>query len=250
MLTCPKCHAGVPEGMRFCLQCGISLGIPSPAPASPVGNEPPMPAARVAPAAPHVAPSRPAPVTAPLPRQGLPAVNPKIAPIPVISPRAGAAAEHPRPSLGDQMVEIDDDFLKKSFERPITQPRAVVCRFCKGPLDLAGDYCEQCGAPLAEAAPPGALKPETQPAVPSVPPPGIPPPSLSMPAHRPAESAPAYHASAAPSPPAMPAAFEEPTHPTVELPPTPVAPASPPTLPAKERPSGFMGRLKGLFKKG
>ena len=27
------------------------------------------------------------------------------------------------------------------------------CRFCKGPLDLDGEFCEQCGAPVSEAAP-------------------------------------------------------------------------------------------------
>lgn len=33
------------------------------------------------------------------------------------------------------------------------------CRFCTGPLDLSGEFCEQCGAPVTEAAPSGWLKP-------------------------------------------------------------------------------------------
>ena len=32
------------------------------------------------------------------------------------------------------------------------------CRFCKGPLDLSGEFCEQCGAPVSEAAPSHRLK--------------------------------------------------------------------------------------------
>ena len=35
------------------------------------------------------------------------------------------------------------------------------CRFCKGPLDLDGEFCEQCGAPVSEAAPSGWVKPAT-----------------------------------------------------------------------------------------
>ncbi len=50
--------------------------------------------------------------------------------------------------------------LKKAFEKPVRhQDGAVVCRFCKGPLFLGGDFCEHCGAPVAEAAPPGLVPP-------------------------------------------------------------------------------------------
>jgi hypothetical protein len=228
MLTCPRCHAGVPEGMRFCLQCGALL----------------------APTAPHAAPVPQAPVSAPPqpPQKASSTVRLRIAPTPVMAPRAGVAQEHPRPSLGDDRVEIDDESLKRSFQRPVTQPGAVVCRFCKWPLDLDGDFCEQCGAPVAEAAPPGTLKPKPQPAAPPVPPPPTPAPlpskpgQAALPARPPAGSAPAYQPSAAPLSPAKPATLTEPTHPT----PAPVAPTSSPIPP----PPGFMGRLKGLFKKG
>ena len=33
------------------------------------------------------------------------------------------------------------------------------CRFCRGPLDLSGEFCEQCGAPVSEAVPSRRLKP-------------------------------------------------------------------------------------------
>lgn len=39
----------------------------------------------------------------------------------------------------------------------------AVCKFCKGPLDLEGGFCEYCGAPIEEAAPPGFIKPKPEP---------------------------------------------------------------------------------------
>jgi hypothetical protein len=207
-----------------------------------------MPAAPVAPPAPHTAPAPPVPVSVPSPRKGT--VPLKIAPTPVVTPAAGAAAEPAPPSLSHQMAEVDEESLKQSFERPPVQPGAVVCRFCKGPLDLAGDFCEQCGAPVAEAAPPGILKPQLRPAEPPAPPPT--PPALSPeaaeaapPVSAPVESAPSHDHSAAPPLAANPATQTEPTHQ-----PAPATPTSPPTPSAEERRSGLMGRLKGLFKKG
>ena len=211
MLTCPKCQAGVPEGMRFCLQCGASFA--------------PRPSAAVA-LAEDDAPFRPAPVAAPPrpPRTALSTIDLRIAPTPVMSPRA--AANHRRPSLGDDLVEIDEELLKKAFQRPLPHPGTVACRFCKGPLDLNGDYCEHCGAPVAEAAPPGALPSKPQPEAP------VPPPSKL------AEAA----------PPANPPGAGIPA-PQMDIELTPTVPSVPPGAPAEERPSGFMGRLKGLFKK-
>ena len=258
MLTCPKCHRVVPEQMRFCLQCGASLS-PTPPLATPTeAADPLMPAAPVASPAQHTAPAPPAPVSAPPepPHKVSPTVPLKIAPTPVMAPRAGVTAGSAPPSLGDQMVEVDDESLKKSFARPVVQPGTVVCRFCKGPLDLAGDFCEQCGAPVTEAAPPGTLKPKPQPAAPAVPRPATPAPPPSMPsqaappAGAPVGTAPAHHPSAAPPLPAEPATHKEPTHPTPTHTPAPAAPTSPPTPPAEERPAGLMGRLKGIFKKG
>jgi hypothetical protein len=230
MLTCPKCQAGVPEEMRFCLQCGASV-----APAPP-------------PAPPHAVHSPPVPVTAPL-QKSTPTVPLKIAATPVMAPRAGAAAEPGRPSLGDPNAEVDDESLKKSFQRHVTQPGAVICRFCKGPLDLAGDFCEQCGAPVTEAAPPGTLKPKPPPPPPPVPRPAAttPPPAKPAPTPPSVGSPTGQHPRPVPPPAAKPAA---PAHPTPTRTPVPAVPTPPPTPPAQEQPSGLMGRLKGIFKKG
>ena len=46
--------------------------------------------------------------------------------------------------------------LAAAGEIPRFTPHAAeepTCRFCKGPLDLTGEFCEQCGAPVSEAAP-------------------------------------------------------------------------------------------------
>ena len=220
--------------MRFCLQCGASV-----APAPP-------------PAAAHAVPSLPVPVTAPL-QKPTPTVPLKIAATPVMAPRAGAGAEPERPSLGDPTAEVDDEALKKSFERHVTQPGAVICRFCKGPLDLAGDFCEQCGAPVSEAAPPGMIKPKPHHPTPAPAAP-LPPPSkpaqAAPPPRTPVGSAPARQPGVPPPPPAKPAIRTEPPRPTPTRTPVPAPPTSPPTPPAEDQPSGLMGRLKGLFKKG
>jgi hypothetical protein len=238
MMTCPKCHAGIPEGMRFCLECGASLAAAPPREAPPVGAEPPLPVA-----APVRLAGAPPPSVSGLHQQPpapLFAVPLNIVATPVMTPRAGAAVEFPRPSLGEQIADIDEELLKKAFERPIARPGAVVCRFCRGPLDIEGDFCEQCGAPVAEAAPPGALKPKPQSSEPPFSPPDTAAPRPGMLSVPGAASAPALHPVAEPPLPLKPAA---PTYPT---PPAPVVPTSP----AEERPTGLMGRLKGLFKKG
>jgi hypothetical protein len=251
MLTCPKCHAGVPEGMRFCLQCGAPLASPPPLATSPSGADPKMPAAAGAHLAPHVTPVPPARVTArpQTPRKTIPTVPLKTAPTALRPPHAGTAAEYARPSLGDLAAEVDDEVLKKSFERPLTHPGAVLCRFCKVPLDIAADFCTHCGAPVAEAAPPGALEPKAQPAAstalvddnplspPDQPAPGA--PSVDSPAG----SATGDHLGATPPPAAMPAADSEPTNPASP-------PDASPTPLAGEHASGLMGRLKRLFRKG
>lgn len=219
MLTCPKCHAGVPEGMRFCLQCGAALTVvPTPA-------EPPRPAARVTSppmtAAPYATEREV--LTVPL----------KIAPTPVIAPRAGASRGSIRPSLGDPGEEIDEEAFKKFFERPITHPGAVLCRFCKSPLDLAGDFCDQCGAPVPEAAPPGVILPKPPPAAAP-----LPSASPALPAAKPVQAASPAFPPRAPLPGAAPAQ------------PPAAHPVTPPTLPAGQPPSGLVSHLKKLFKKG
>ena len=186
MLTCPKCHSGVPEGMRFCLQCGSVVAPPAPAVTPAAGANPSTPAARAAPVAPPAASAPPATPVAP-PRRASPTVPLKIAATPVMAPHAEAAAEPAPTGPGEEKAEVDLESLKKSFEKPVTHPGTVVCRFCKGPLDLNGDFCEQCGAPVMEAAPPGTVKPKPQPAAPPATP--EPPPSkpvqAATPAHRP-----------------------------------------------------------------
>jgi hypothetical protein len=234
MLTCPKCHASVPEGMRFCLQCGAAL-VHNPSGAPPaVEADPLMPAAPVK--------ASPVPPFTPLST-----VNLRIAPTPVMSPRTAPRAQHPRPRLGDDIEEIDEEALKKSFERRVVRPGTVVCRFCKGPLDLGGEFCDQCGAPVAEAAPPGTLPVKTQPAAP----PALLDDDPLSPLAAPAQAAPStagivteQHPGTTPPPPPGSSQQAEPAHYT-----PPVAPASPRTSPAEEPPSGLLGRFKGLFKK-
>lgn len=261
MLTCPKCHAGVPEGMRFCLQCGASVAPPLSPAAPPPAADPPVP---IVPAAPYAAPppASAGPSTVPL----------KIAATPVMTPRFDFGAQGPGP--GDAPVEDPDEALKRSFLRPVTQPGAVICRFCKGPLDLAGDFCEQCGAPVAEAAPPGAVRPKPQPPAPvteAAPPeaakpkpqpapPHMPPPATTASGPgKPAPSAPSIRPPAgSPSgrlPSASPPSMAKPAAPTATTPsrpahpPPPASPTVPPTPSSDEQQSGLVGRLKGLFKK-
>jgi hypothetical protein len=250
MLTCPKCHTVLPEGMRFCLQCGAPLATAPPSVASPSSADPKTLAPAAARPAPHVPPAPPARVSAPpqTPRKTLSAAPPKIAPLPAVTPRPAAAADYARPSLGDTAAEVDDESLKKSFERPVTHPGAVLCRFCKVPLDVAADFCTHCGAPVAEAAPPGAITPKPQPA--AAPAlldddplsPHDKTVSVTPPAELPLGNAAGQRLSAALPPPEVPVALTEPLDPT----PTPVAP--PP--PAEKPPLGLMGRFKRLFRKG
>jgi hypothetical protein len=192
------------------------------------------------------------------PRNPSATVNLKIAATPVMSPRSTQLAENPRPSLGDDAVEVDDESLKKSFQRPVPHhPDAVVCRFCKGPLDLGGDYCEHCGAPVAEAAPPGMVPPKPKAPEPPPPPEADPLAAILGPAKTPVPpaasattvaplSSTGLHARPAPQPAAKPAMHLEPqrtaAHHTPHLPPPPPS--------AEDQPSGLMGKLKGLFKKG
>jgi len=231
MVTCPNCRVGIPEGMRFCLQCGHSID-PPPAPeVGPVEAEPPIPERSWAPPAPEAAPEPPPPWSIPPPPPRGPTVPLKIAPTPVIAPRSGAYSPPPRPSLGDPMLDLDEEMLRKSFEKPVAPPGVVVCRFCKGPLDLEGDFCEQCGAPVVEAAPPGALRPKPEP----VPAPAMPTASAFPPG---TDSDPTQWTG--------PDASAQPASP-LPMPDAPDLTSTPPA--ADERQAGLMGRFKGLFKK-
>jgi hypothetical protein len=228
MQTCPKCQTAVPEEMRFCLECGTALAL-APLPVAP--SEPPV--------APPPSAERAFPQSL-QPAKPSSTVGLKIAATPVMAPR---------PSQGSEDVEVDDETLKKAFERPVAQPGAVVCRFCKGPLDLDGDFCEQCGAPVSEAAPPGTLKPKPKPLAPPV----GPPPAPRAPASAPARAVPPARAPVPPPKPATPPPpkpIARPEPPPQKVAPAPPALAHPPhTPPAEEQSPGLVGRLKGIFKK-
>lgn len=245
-MSCPKCQASIPEGMRFCLQCGAALTFPAPSAPGPAQADSPDFAARqadlsVANATDSIAEteadaSYPAPTSPPAVPLKLSSIPPSFAP-------PAAPASSARIDRGDpDLEEVDDELLKKSFERRgPRRPGAVVCRFCKAPLDINGDFCDQCGAPVAEAAPEGLLKDKSQHAVSSgeasgggqVIPGDVTPGSSGNP--KPSEAAPI------PSPGSRPPAD----------PPLATTPASSETTPPSHQPSGqpgVLGRIKSLFR--
>lgn len=254
MLSCSECNTSFPEGMRFCLQCGAPLAAAAPAGTSEAGTKPPFDSPPVRPAAPPA----PVPLAKDLPpTRAAPAPEPtislKIAPSVVIAPRVDAPLDRPRPNLGPEIEEIDEEALRSAFERPPVQPGTVVCRFCKGPLHLEGEYCEQCGAPVEDAAPPGVLQP--QPAAPVTSPPATAPAPASEMAQpapsagSPVASAPARPLTVPPPAPGLPAARAKPMPRTPLRTRAPVASRPPtPKLAATEPPPGLVGRLKGLLK--
>jgi len=262
MHLCPQCGVVLMEGLRFCLQCGTELPAPSVArgteeawplePQRPDEVPPPpaaMPAPTVAKYGPPVesTPASPAPqISGPIPSEAPtaydagfeedfavphPVFSPestlalKASPSPMIAPREGVPLERVRSKLGRDMVDLDEEVLNRSPRKPATTPDAIFCRFCKAPLALDGDFCETCGAPVADAAPPGTVEPKT-PAVPfdtAPPPPG--PLSPTFPA--------TARTSAAPR--------------TAETSAAQAAPVS--AARSAESRAGFVDRLKGLLKK-
>ncbi len=198
-------------------------------------------------------PPKPPPVPFPKARNPNATANLKpAAPPPMAAPRYTPLARSPRPSLGDNAQEVDENALKKAFEKPVRhQEGAVTCRFCRGPLFLGGEFCEHCGAPVAEAAPPGLVPPrpesegllnpapEDDPLAAILPPPqpqsaATPPaPTLTV---APPESTPALQSGRPPAQASPP-------------PPRPHNPYLNSTPAAQEDEPGLMGRLKGIFKK-
>lgn len=175
MSFCRECGADLPEGGRFCTRCGT-------------------PAAEVAPPT-----SRTPPRVA---RPGAAGTGPALAPR---TPKAPPSESEDAPDLEDT-PDLDAALAERYLKQPVPEG-TVVCRFCKGPLDLTGTYCEQCGAPLEEAAPPG-LKPQ---------PPAVPATTVELP------NAPQ---AAAVQPPRPPAVSPEPSTPPPVPPPAPMVPPS------------------------
>lgn len=223
--------------MSFCLQCGVPLASSSLAgtdPAALTGTE--VPPARPAAHAPSArVPARPDVAQWPLP--GPPTVNPVIAPTPVQSNPNGR--EYERPHFAGQRTEIDEGVLRKAWAGPDLQPDQVVCRFCKRPLYLDGEFCDLCGAPIAEAAPSEVLRDKGRPAASSGPPLGT-PPRVASPQPGLADE-PTVQLGVASRPPA---AAPEPARK-----PPGVSSDSQPTPPAEERPSDFVSRLKDIFRR-
>ena len=224
MATCSKCNANVSEGMSFCTQCGAPLakiapaappkaappaspsvpaGTPAapsvklPAPAKPLTQAGPKPAQTTPqPARPATqAPQRPA-VTGPA-RPAEPLPPPTAKPAPPGKPKfEGLDVELPPPdSSAPQVVPL----VEEDRRRATGAIGGVTCRFCNGPLDLEGGFCENCGAPVEEAAPPGMVKPKPKPVV-SAARPAVPPPQPAAPPQVAASTAaPAKAVTSAPS---------------------------------------------------
>src|ERR1035437_1417321 len=102
MPICPKCQSSVPDGMRFCLECGNALDVA-------VFSEMSAPLADPAVDA-SVAGSTP---LAPTPQAARPRPSPlstvalKISPSPVISPRGDMLVDYPRRTLGPENEQVD-----------------------------------------------------------------------------------------------------------------------------------------------
>jgi hypothetical protein len=197
-------------------------------------------------------PPKPPPVPFPKARNPNSTVNLRAAaPPPMVEPRYTPLARNPRPSLGDRAQEVDENALKKAFEKPVRhQEGAVICRFCRGPLFLGGEFCEHCGAPVAEAAPPGLVPPQPANAEPPIttedddPLARILNPAPASPVEAPTGPiSAAPHVIDAPLPPVRPPVQAPPPQPRPHNPYLTSTPA-----PQEDEP-GLMGRLKGIFKK-
>jgi len=81
----------------------------------------------------------------------------KGSPSPMIAPRDDVPLARHRVNPGRNMVEFDEESLNVPSTKRRSEDKPL-CRFCRGPLDLDGDFCEQCGAPVADALPPGTAR--------------------------------------------------------------------------------------------
>ncbi len=157
MASCPKCNASLPKGVQFCLQCGAPLE--KTAPPSPGATGAPKPPQPTSPAPAQQVGSKRDP-SAPKPATPGPRTVPP--PVPVrggAPPPTRAKSEAPSPAVQGPKLSLLEEAEEKR-RRFSSIPGGVTCRFCKGPLDLEGDFCEQCGAPVEDAAPPGLVKPK------------------------------------------------------------------------------------------
>ncbi len=126
--------------------------------------------------------------------------------------------------------------VQAPVRRAAPAPPQAICRFCKGALNLQAEFCEYCGAPLEEAAPPGLLKPKPEPIMPAAPPVQVPKAAPAPPKPVPSVSPPAASPRLSPSPPVqVPKAAPAPPKPVPSVPPAP-APARPVSTPTPEVP--------------
>jgi hypothetical protein len=219
MATCAKCKASVPDWMEFCTKCGSP--IPKAAPPAPVK-------------APLPVPSKAA--TAPPPRTDPEATVALVRPAGEAKPSQpskfeGLDVELPPPEAATVKLDLEEVEARRRASGATAE---AVCKFCKGPLDLEGGFCEYCGAPLEEAAPPGFIKPKPQPAA-SAAPLAVPPLEGAQPkpggAAPPAEAPVSRQGQVPPAATPPPASAQAPTSGRV----TPSPPMAAPAMPA---PSG------------
>lgn len=153
MPACPKCNSNTPEGLTFCTQCGAHLSGEGLASTKKVNVGPPKPAA-VEPETPRPVPSSSEPIRS-RGKAGpaFPASSNK-------GPSAPAKAGSPGPKRRSPATTVSEEDTPRRVSSAVG---GAICRFCKGSLDLKGDFCDQCGAPVEEAAPPGMVKPKPEP---------------------------------------------------------------------------------------
>jgi hypothetical protein len=227
MSFCRECGASLLDGGRFCPQCGTPA-----AEASPVTPSAP----------PRGAPGRTA--TEPGAPAGRPGAVGKTSATPARTPKVQTDEFQDALGPGDT-PDVDTALAERYLKQPVPKG-TVVCRFCKGALDLTGVYCEQCGAPVEEAAPPGLLKPRPAP---------LTPPATTVRIASPPQDAAVQPAPAPKPPPELPKPSTRPPvpprapmKPTVVVagPATPTWGTSEPTLtlresPVQTRPGGRLG---------
>jgi hypothetical protein len=83
-------------------------------------------------------------------------------------PLSHSAQQPDLPEHGDQdLGPSESENARFEVLRRFTprRPDGPLCSFCKGPLDLDGEFCEQCGAPVGEAASGSRVEPRPLPRI-------------------------------------------------------------------------------------